>query len=232
MNFFFTLSEEDVLKGFKNVIILSLLIIGAVTYSQAALITFDDFTNGTSCKFDSDGDGLYDVLFSTADTEGFLNTGGPGGIMTYINEPGLEGSTLVNNPDDLRVDFLAGAKDHLSFGFALLDFEETPETMVDFKIFDNSDCLLANSSELGIFTQTSEGPSFFPEGEISLSFNGSASYATFDFNTSALGGQRYIIDNFKGIFGTTEVPEPGVLSLLGLGLLITSIALVKRRSQF
>jgi len=68
---------------------------------QAVVLTFDDAIVGaTSYSFDGDGDSIDDVIFSTTDLSGF-NTVGPGTNMSYIEQPGLEGSTIF----DLRVDF-------------------------------------------------------------------------------------------------------------------------------
>ena len=184
--------------------------------SQATLLTFDDaITGATSYSFDGDGDSIDDVIFSTTDPFGF-NTAGPGPNMSYINEPGLEGTTTLS--PDLRVDFLIGAIGTLQFGFAnslgtgLLDG-------VTFNIFDSSNALLATTSVLSDFTlYNGVNRSAFPEALVSLDFSGMASYATFDFsNTSAT---RYILDNFEGTFGSTEVsvPEPTMLALLSIGL--------------
>ncbi|MBA2624599.1 MAG: hypothetical protein H0U89_03195 [Acidimicrobiia bacterium] len=80
-------------------------------------ITFNQVITGArTFSFDGDGDGLPDVIFSTTDPAGF-NTTGPGSNQMFINEPGLEGTALLN--PDLRVDFLVGAEDSLQFGFAL-----------------------------------------------------------------------------------------------------------------
>ncbi len=62
-------------------------------------------------------------------------------------------------------------------------------------------------------------PSSFPEGVVQVAFPGVAAYALFDLSNDVSGGQRYIIDNFEGTFGSTEVvPEPGTLALIGIGL--------------
>ena len=190
--------------------------------AKAALITFDSLVMGqTSFGFDGDGDSLNDVIFSTTDPLGF-NTIGPGLFMTHINEPGLEGTSLLN--PDLRVDFLVGATGFLNFGFALNSVTE--DDTASFSVFDASNNLLASSTLLGFFTlPDSINQSSFPEGYISTTFPGVASYATFDF-TSDFG--RYIIDNFEGNFGTTErVPEPATLLLLGSGFAV--MAMIRRK---
>lgn len=196
----------------------------AATPTYAAIITFDTLVSGaTSFGYDGDGDGINDVIFSTTDPAGF-NTAGPGANMTFIQEPGLEGTSTIN--PDLRVDFLHGATDTLSFGFALDSFIEDPSFFASINVFAADNILLATATEVGKFTTTSAGTSNFPEGEIITSFSGVAQYATFDF-TSQVG--RYIIDNFEGTFGSTEVPAPATLLLLGLGLF--GMGLVSRKKH-
>ena len=181
---------------------------------HAALITFDAVVVGeTTFSFDGDGDSVDDVIFSTTDPNGF-NTAGPGPNMTYINEPGLEGTSLLN--PDLRVDFLNGAIGPLSFGFSLDSSFSDPSFFASIEVFNSDGNLIGSASQVGNFTITvpPSGLSSFPEGLVTVDFSGAASFATFDF-TSEFG--RYIIDNFEGTFGSTEdvtVPEPGSLVLL------------------
>lgn len=185
--------------------------------ASAAIITFDDLISGqTSYGFDGDGDSIDDVIFSTTDSAGF-NTVGPGASQDYINEPGLEGTSTLD--PDLRVNFLFGASGSLSFGFALNSSVESSSYFASFSVYDAGDNLLASQAVQGLFS-----PSSFPEGRVDVSFLGTAAYGTFNF-TSEFG--RYIIDNFEGTFGSTEVPEPGSLALVGLGL--AGLGLARRR---
>jgi len=199
---------------FPLVAALALLCAGAS--ADAAILTFDDVIMGaTTYSFDGDGDGIFDVVFSTTDPGGF-NTVGPGSNMSYIREPGLEGTSLLI--PDLRVDFLVGATGSLRFGFALDSFREGPDTVASFSVFDAAHTLLASSTLPGLYTYPNGvDPSNFPEGVMSVAFGGTAAYALFDFSSEA---GRYIIDDFEGRFGTTEVvPDPGsTLLLFGIGL--------------
>jgi len=187
--------------------------------SNAATITFDDVISGaTSFGFDGDGDLVNDVIFTTTDVSGF-NTAGPGSNMSYINEPGLEGTTTIS--PDLRVDFLNGAVVNLNFGFAVSSTSGGIDG-VTFSIFDSSDNLLNSVFQTADFTfPDGTNPSSFPEALVSLSFAGTASYAIFDFSTTE--GPRYILDNFSGTFGSTEditpAPVPAAVWLFGSGLL-------------
>ena len=187
--------------------------------AQAALLTFDDAISGaTTYSFDGDGDSVNDVIFSTTDSTGF-NTVGPGSNQSYIDEPGLEGTTLLS--PDLRVDFLNGAITNISFGFAMSYPLTTPLNVgVTFSVYNSSDSLLGSIYQAADFTlPNGTDPSDYPEAVASLDFLGIASYALFDFSGSST---RYIVDNFEGTFGSTEnipeVPVPAAVWLFGTAL--------------
>jgi len=171
----------------------------------AVTLTFDEVISGaTTFEFDADADTLPDAVFTTTDPLGF-NTTGPGANMSYIEEPGLEGTNELN--PDLRVDFPNGAVTSLGFGFAMSAGADSPTLTVTFRIFDSSGTLLASTTELAAYTEpVPPTPSNFPEGQFTLAFTGTASYATFDFNNA--DANRYIIDNFTGTFGSTEDITP------------------------
>jgi hypothetical protein len=191
-----------------TVLYLSMLLLAVP--AMAATITFDTLVTGaTSFGYDGDGDLIVDVIFSTTDAGGF-NTFGPGADQAFINEPGLEGTTLLS--PDLRVDFLNGASGNLSFGLATSGFSDGADG-VSFNIYDAADNLLASTFDSTYFT-----PSSFPEAFVSLGFGGVAAYATFDF--TSVEANRYIIDNFSGTFGSTEdvVPIPAAVWLFGSAL--------------
>lgn len=190
--------------------------------AQAALLTFDDAISGeTTYNFDGDGDLVDDVIFSTTDPAGF-NTVGPGPNQLYIDEPGLEGTTSL--APDLRVDFLNGAVTNLSFGFAMSFPLPLPLNVgVTFSVFDSSDVLLGSITQAADYTLPNGiDQSSFPEALVSLDFLGIASYALFDFSGSST---RYIVDNFEGIFGSSEditpslIPVPAAIWLFGTALL-------------
>jgi hypothetical protein len=211
-------------------ITLALVSVGVATTLNAAVITFDEVVSGaTTFGFDGDGDAINDVIFSTTDPAGF-NTLGPGPNQSYISEPGLEGTTLLDT--DLRVDFLNGAKGPLSFGFAL-STSISGVFGVTFEIYDSANTLIGSSTELGAFTlPDTVNPSSFPEGVLSVNFPGLASYGLFKFSETDDNPSRHIIDNFTGTFGSTEnpsgVPEP-VSTLPLLTLVLFGIEVARRR---
>jgi hypothetical protein len=182
----------------------SIILSFGVTGSWADTISFTSLLSGKSTfGFDADGDGASDVIFSTRDPLGF-NTVGPGNNQKFIREPGLEGSSSLSQ--DLRVDFLTGARDQLSFGYALNSLKEISAYRAQMSVFDSFGNQLGSTSSVGRYTSTPLGMSSFPEGRLALSFSGSASYALFDFE-SEFG--RYIMDNFSGDF--TGITAPGVV---------------------
>ncbi len=196
------------------------LLLAVGSHADAVTLTFDDAIFGaTSYSFDADGDSLPDAVFSTTDPLGF-RTAGPGPNMTYIDEPGLEGTTTLS--PDLRVDFPVGALNEASFGFAM-DTQMAGTYGVTFTMYDSSDAPLASTYVLSDFTTLPSGRrSSFPEARVELLFTGTGAYGTFDFDTPP---GRYIVDNFEGTFGTVErsVPEPvtsllAVMSLSAIGL--------------
>ena len=141
---------------------------------------------------------------------------------------GLQSSVSIVDGLGIESDkakLIVGAEGSLSFGFALDDFFESTDSWAQFWVYDESGNQLATDFEYGLYTSDLSfpgGTSSFPEGRIEMSFVGTAASAVFDFNNNVSGGQRYIIDNFAGTFGTTEqaVPDGGAtLFLLGCALL-------------
>ncbi|MEM9757980.1 MAG: hypothetical protein AAF933_02040 [Pseudomonadota bacterium] len=179
------------------------------TQVSASVITFDSLIAGkSSFGFDADRDGASDVIFSTTDPSGF-NTIGPGANQAFISEPGLEGTSLLGT--DLRVDFLNGARNSLSYGFALNSSQENTAFGTTVDVFDRSGRKLGSSSSVGRFEDTGGGSqSSFPEGEAEVSFNGVAAYATFGFE-SEFG--RFILDNFTGDFSRRRLSSGGLSRL-------------------
>ena len=191
----------------KNNFITAFIGCSLMTVAEAAVLTFDGLIPGaTSYTLDADADGVKDVIFSTSDPSG-MNTSGPGALMSHIQEPGLEGPTSL--PTDIRVDFLRGARHSLKFGFALATADE--DKTLTFTIYDASDTPLASQTQTATYTWPGGNRSNFPEGLITVDFPGTAAYATFD---ASLEDSRFIIDNFQGTYGSTEIPESG--SLFGL----------------
>lgn len=179
----------------------------------ADTITFNAVIAGqTSVGFDGDDDGVMDVVFSTTDPSGF-DTTGPGLNQNYIQEPGLAGNAFTNPA--LRVTFLYGAIGSIQFGFALDSSIADPSFFANLRLYNADNALLGDVSVPGSFTATSLGQSSYPEGIVTLNFSGVASYGLFTFTSQSNG---YVIDNFQGTFGNTEVPEPRDIVLLSVGL--------------
>lgn len=189
------------------------VLIATVGHAQAALITFDDLVTGaTSYAYDGDNDGIPDAVFSTSDPAGF-NTAGPGPNQNYIREPGLEATSLLN--PDLRVDFVFGAFGTLGFGFALNSSVVDAAFFGSMSVYDEFDNLIGSDTVVGIYTPTPSGQSSFPEGLVNVAFAGRAAFALLNFE-SQFG--RFIIDDFSGTFGSTEIPEPWSMGLVLAGL--------------
>lgn len=229
------------IPAFKNtqrlaVIGVAVLCLFSASSTFAVTLTFDDAISGaTSYSFDADGDGTPDAIFSTTDPGGF-NTAGPGPNMSYIQEPGLEGTTGLS--PDLRVDFPLGAVGSLGFGFAMSAGSESPTLNVTFRVYDAADTLLGSVTQLAAYTQpVPPTDSSFPEALVSLSFGGTAAYATFDFDDT--DAARYILDNFNGTFGSTErpplvakqVPMIGPLGTTIMSLLLAGLGAFQLRGR-
>lgn len=211
----------------RPVFLAALLTITSSSYG--AVITFDSLVSGaTSFAYDGDGDAVADVVFSTTDPFGF-NTVGPGSNMSYIRGPGIEGTTSLL--PDLRVSFFNGAIGSLGFGFAMNTVTGGAPVSVTFAIYDALNNLLATTITDADFTDPPGDSTWsnFPEGWVSTTFGGVASYATFDFDSTL--ASRYIIDDFTGTFGSTErnVPEPATLALVGIALAV--LASSRRRQK-
>lgn len=185
--------------------------------SEAATLSFDDLINDQALTllFDADGDGQNDIRFSATNPEGLNVTPDASTNMTYVQVPALIGTTDL--AEDLRIDFLYGAENNLSFDFGVQS--TTEDDSVTLNIYNSEDTLLASNSVTASFSSTPLGQSSYPEGHLSVIFSGIASYAILDF-TSDSG--HYALDNLAGTFGSIEMgapaPEPASVLLLGAGL--------------
>lgn len=182
------------------------------TGARAAPITFGDLVTGVPAYgFDGDGDSFAEVLFTMVDGSGFVSTSF-GSNQMYVDEPGLGGISLSG--PEFRIDFPTGVRETLRFGFAVTSSRQ--DNTASLLVYDASNALLASTTVTGLYTY-SPGRSGYPEGFVSLPFTGTASYATLDFTPA---GDNFVIDNFEGMYGTSEnkgIPVPGALLLGSLG---------------
>ena len=188
----------------KSMNSISICLLALIATCSAAVITFDDLIGGTSYVFDGGADGL--VEFTTVDPAGF-SVVGPGPVMNYIMEPGVEGTADLEV--DLRVDFMEGAMSSVQFAFALNTSLETHGAT--FELYDIGDSLIASTYQLAAFTYNPVA-STFPEAVLSLDFAGTAAYGLFKFDAASDSvDPRFIVDNFS-----YSIPEPASVGLLGL----------------
>lgn len=189
---------------------------------NAGIITFDNptITSGAqSYSADSDGDSIIDVIFTITPNQSIgLQSQGPGANQLYTDGIGMGWDIS----DTLKVDFIHGAINNLSFGMIFGNFINIGGIdEVTFSIFDNTNNILDSVTQIADYTFLDNGnQSDFPETFFDLSFTGVASYATFSsFNGPSAD---FFIDNLSGTFGSSErstVPEPSTLAVLVLGLL-------------
>ncbi len=213
----------------------AMLVVAAAALSASAhsasaqVINFDTLVFAQTVHgVDINDDGIDDVLFSTTDPNGFGTAGPDPNTQLYASGLLLESSSTIN--PDIRVDFRGGAIDLLQVGFALLTDVNDVDQGLSFEVFDQAGIPLVSASQRGellpLNPSIDTSVSGFPEGLLSVSFEGVASYALLDATTT---GTRFVIDNFGGTFLTAPVPEPSGLSLLGFGGVIL---LGRRRKGF
>ena len=208
-----------------KIAVVCLTVLSFIIASSASIITFDaPPTDPFSYTVDADGDGTDDVLFST-DMPGGLSR------LYLYSSTNIDGYALMegisNDQEELRVDFLAGAQDYISFDFLINSRVEYDDLWATFEIFNSSDMLLASSMESGKV----DGLSQYTEGQISATFSGTASYAIFNFNCPDIINQNelFLLDNVAGSFGSSEVtqipdppqsvPEPQITVMFAVGLI-------------
>ena len=196
---------------------------------SAQVINFETLvTPQPSFEVDINDDGIDDVLFSTTDPAGFNNFGPDPNTQIFASGLLLESSSTTD--PDIRVDFPGGAIDQLQVGFALLADVNDLDQGLQLDVFDQAGTQLGSTFQRGeilpLTVTAITGMSTFPEGLLTVSFEGVASYALFDATAT---GTRFVIDDFSGTFLTAAIPEPSSLALLGLGGVF---CLGRRRKNF
>jgi hypothetical protein len=198
-----TLLKFDRVKKMKNHLIIGITLVGTLFISNAlqaaTVIGFESgvISGTTSYGFDSNGDSIDDVIFSTEDPAGFTNeVVDPNLQLDFIAGAVLGGSTT--NPPNLRVDFVNGVSSFFSFNYV---FFGTEFNQIDVSVFDSNNNLL-------LFSSKPSGDSSglpLPNGDISLNYTGIASYALIDLSNGI--SPRYGIDEFNGTFSSNDLPE-------------------------
>jgi hypothetical protein len=187
------------MKKLISFVSLSILSLSAM----AVNISFDGVANGvTTFSYDADSDSNPDAVFTKIGS-GAWSFGGPTASQ-FVSTPGLTAGSASG--DDLRVDFPNGAKTIVGFAFARSDpcsaravgYSNSSEE-AELRIYDSAGLLLGSSSVTPTCTLNTSGS--FVEGEVTVSFVGTASYAVVDFK----GSEAYILDNFNGTFGSVEI---------------------------
>jgi len=193
------------------------LFVPMVLYCAAAhasgviAFNFDSDALGTSTTFTDSVAGLSATFSSSAD---------PGGFVVYptmfetltgnvLGDPGPAYS--FNIP--LDVQFSQGLS-AITLDFATADFS-TPSPLT-ITAYENS-TLVGSSTSTGEFLTGF----IFPEGEIT--FEG----GTFNNVVISTPSSSFAVDNIQ-VLGATA-PEPGTLTLLAAGLLLTGVGAVRRR---
>lgn len=206
---------SGVLSGLLAVV----LICAGATNALGQVIDFESLFGGQALfGIDFNDDAFNDVEFSTTDPLGF-NTGGPNPDDQVFASGVVLESTSTLDPD-IRVEFLGGAIGSVGVGFVLLTGVDDAGQGLQLDVFDSTDELIGTvfgSGEILAVTGNG-GVSGFPEGTISVSFDGVAAYALLDATTT---GTRFAIDNFNGTFQVAAIPEPsGGIFLMLAGLLL------------
>jgi hypothetical protein len=187
------------MKKLISFVSLSILSLSAM----AVNISFDGVANGvTTFSYDADSDSNPDAVFTKIGS-GPWSFGGPTASQ-FVSQPGLVAGSASG--DDLRVDFPNGAKTTVGFAFARSDscsgravgYSNSSEE-AELRLYDSGGLLLGSSSVTPTCTLNTSGS--YVEGEVTVSFVGTASYAVVDFK----GSTAYILDNFNGTFGSVEI---------------------------
>lgn len=166
--------------------------------AQAANIRFNSgvIVGSNSYGFDSNGDAISDVIFSTVDPSGFSNEN------PYLNNPEfnadfITGAVLgIPTNNSLRVDFVNGVNGGFAFSYI---FSSSTGGQVGVSVFDSNNNLLVASSNPAFSTNINDNT--LPNANFSAFFNGTASYAL--INASA----RFGIDEFRGTFSPNDLAE-------------------------
>jgi hypothetical protein len=179
------------------------------TANASTIFNFDSDSLGTSTAFTDTVNGLSATFSSSADPGGFVVYASMFETLTgnVLGDPGPAGLDNLNLDIAFSQDLSA-----ITLDFATSDFiTPSPFTITAFE----------NSTQVGTATSTGQflAGFDFPEGEIT--------FAGGLFNQVVLSSPAidFAVDNINVV----TAPEPGTLTLLGAGLLLTGLPSMRRR---
>lgn len=194
----------------KLIQILTTIMMAGAAANAGAIFNFDTDALGTTTAFTDTNNGVSATFASAAD---------PGGFVIYPSIFDTLTGNVLGDPGPAGVDGLALNIDFnqplagIQLDFATSDLgTPSPLTLTAYE----------NGALVGSDTQFGQVPGgfLFPEGAIS--FHGGVFNQIVISSTAA----DFAVDNIN----VTSAPEPGTAALIGIGLILPSLLLLRRRN--